>query len=236
RDSPPSEPSHTSRRTAIYLRPDRQRDSCAVYETPAVAAAFPAGPASMRSITRRRGVRRSAAAANDLDRLTIPPMETTQSPPVTRLRSRLCLGPRSVTAIVAVLLVIFAVLSYSAVRTKSAAFDEPAHALAAYVYRFHRDARLAPEDPPLFAYWAALPHGSSELKLDFEQPSFRRTLDYSPYRFGFVVSSLYQTPGNDADGFLNRSRVMFVLLGVTTGTLLAWWSWKLAGGLAALAA
>src|SRR5205085_7562668 len=38
------------------------------------------------------------------------------------------------------------------------------------------------------------------------------------------------------DAFLNRSRVMFVLLGVATGALLAWWSWKLAGGLAALAA
>src|SRR5262249_36980532 len=47
---------------------------------------------------------------------------------------------------------------------------------------------------------------------------------------------LYYTPENDPDAFLARSRAMMLGLGVALGIVLAAWSWKLGGPLAAVAA
>src|SRR4051812_10916063 len=59
----------------------------------------------------------------------------------------------------AALLILFAVLSYSAVVTKSATFDEPVHAMSGYVIRNYKDYRIDPEDPALFTWMSALPFG-----------------------------------------------------------------------------
>ena len=53
-------------------------------------------------------------------------------------------------------LLLFAAMSYTAVRQKSATADEPLHALAAYVRTFYGDFRLNPDHPPLWGYWAML--------------------------------------------------------------------------------
>jgi hypothetical protein len=140
------------------------------------------------------------------------------------------------------LLVLFAVLGYSAVvgtpwhPGKSATYDEPLHAVGGYLKRHHDDFRINPEDPSLFGLLASVPHGAGALDLDLNAPSFTQTVTDIRYQWSFVVDTLYRTPGNEPDHFLHRSRFMFVLLGVGLGTLVCWWSWKQAGPLAAAVA
>src|SRR5262245_29449538 len=104
----------------------------------------------------------------------------------------------------AALLAIFAVLSWSAVSRKSATADEPLHALGAYVHTFHGDFRLNCEDPPLWKYWAMFPHQRGELKVDFDSSRWNSLPDDIWQGTSFVVQTLYGTPGNDPDTFINR--------------------------------
>jgi Dolichyl-phosphate-mannose-protein mannosyltransferase len=147
--------------------------------------------------------------------------------------------PHAVAAIVfcAALLVVFAIVSYSAVLKKSATYDEPLHAVAGFVHLTTGDFRINPEDPALFGYWGALPHSREELKLNLDSPSWGKMIaDTASNQWPFVVDTLYHTPGTDADSFLNESRLMFVIVGVALGALIAIWSWQLAGAAAALIA
>ena len=57
-------------------------------------------------------------------------------------------------------------MSYLAARTKSATIDEPLHLGAAAAHTWLGDFRVNPEDPPLWKYWAMLPHRRAELSLD----------------------------------------------------------------------
>jgi hypothetical protein len=133
-------------------------------------------------------------------------------------------------AVCAALLILFAIVSYSAARTKSATYDESLHAVAGFVHLTTGDFRINPEHPALFGYWSALLHSRDELKLDLDSPFWTRMLQsMEPNQWPFAVQTLYRTPGNDADAFLNKSRFMFVILGVMLGALIAIWSWQLAG-------
>src|SRR5688572_8804118 len=63
-------------------------------------------------------------------------------------------------------LLISAAISWTSSIRQSATVDEPLHAVGAYVNTFDRDYRLNPEDPPLWKYWAMLPHRTSDLRID----------------------------------------------------------------------
>jgi 4-amino-4-deoxy-L-arabinose transferase-like glycosyltransferase len=139
-------------------------------------------------------------------------------------------------AIVALLLAMFATLSYSAARTKNATADEPLHAVGAYLRLFHNDFRLDPEDPPLFGYWAMLPHDGNTLKLDLQSPEFANILSYMWRHWTWTTPTLYNTPENDPQRFINRSRAMMTVLGAALGAVIAWWAWELAGRGAAIVA
>jgi 4-amino-4-deoxy-L-arabinose transferase-like glycosyltransferase len=130
----------------------------------------------------------------------------------------------------------FAALSYTAVRTKSATADEPLHALGAYLHTFHGDFRLNCEDPPLWKYWAMLSHRGDELRVDFDS-SLWKSLPQDIWQGSrFVVQTMYRTPGNDPDGFINRSRALMLIWGVALGVLIVVWAWELAGPWAAIMA
>src|SRR2546423_1315200 len=75
-------------------------------------------------------------------------------------------GDRLAIAACSLLLVLFMTLSYSAVLTKSATYDEPMHALAAWAHVHLGDFRINFEDPPLWQYWATLPNGSNAIRFD----------------------------------------------------------------------
>ncbi|MGH7176320.1 MAG: hypothetical protein ACREJC_02965 [Tepidisphaeraceae bacterium] len=143
---------------------------------------------------------------------------------------------RAVAAVCTALLVVFATLSFSAVRTKNATFDEPLHLMGGVMHRFYHDYRVNPEDPALFGLWASIPHTKDGLKVDLNSTKYRLAISDVREQWPFVVKTLYATPGFDADAYLNTSRFMFVILGLALGSLIALWSWKLGGATACIAA
>ncbi|HVT88737.1 MAG TPA: hypothetical protein VHD56_07800 [Tepidisphaeraceae bacterium] len=139
-------------------------------------------------------------------------------------------------AICCLLIALFGILSYSAIRTKSATYDEPMHALAAWVHLQKHDFRMNFEDPPLWQYWAALPNGSDALKVDWESKHWTDMAQNTNEQWLFTADTLYRTPGNDGLQFLMRSRAMMVLVGMGLGVLIAVWTWQLLGPYAAVIA
>jgi hypothetical protein len=136
----------------------------------------------------------------------------------------------------AALLVLFGGLSYSAVLTKSATFDEPLHLVGGFVHRDLQDYRIDPEDPALLGAWAALPHGRGAMVLNPKSRAFQESAERVGSEWPFATETLYHTPANRADSILNTSRAMFTLLGIATGAMIAIWSWKLGGAVAAVVA
>lgn len=143
---------------------------------------------------------------------------------------------RAALLLCAALLASFAVRSITAVRGKSATADEPLHLLGAYMRVNHADFRLNPEDPPLWGYWAMLAQPRGAIAVDTDSPIWNRLTDFMWDQSKWCTQTLYRTPTNDPDRILSRSRAMMLMLGVLLGALVSWWSWQLAGAVAALAA
>jgi hypothetical protein len=139
-------------------------------------------------------------------------------------------------ALLALMLAAFAALSYGSARTKSATADEPLHAIAGFMRVHYGDFRIDIEDPPLFMYWAMLPHPGDVLKVDLTTRAWDFMLLYPWSQFSWVGPTMYRTPGFDPETFLNRSRAMMSALGVMLGIIIAWWAWSLGGRVAALIA
>src|SRR5688572_1064739 len=146
--------------------------------------------------------------------------------------------PRSRPALLAcvALLLLFGTLSVSAVRNKCATIDEPLHATGAFLHVFHGDQRINPEDPPLWKYWAMLPHRQWSLNIDRGLEDFSRTLDDTTYQSRFSAVTMYLTPGNDGGRFVDTSRRVMVVLGVALAALTGAWAWRLAGPVAGVVA
>ena len=134
----------------------------------------------------------------------------------------------------AALLVLFAMLSYSAVLTKNATYDEPLHAVSGYAIHAYGDYRIDPEDPAFFTWLSSLVHGHDALKFDDNSDEMNKVVKTHDEQWVASIDTLYRTPGNDADAYLNRSRFLFTLIGLACGGLVCWWAWKLAGRLARL--
>jgi hypothetical protein len=132
---------------------------------------------------------------------------------------------RIVVAAVAALIVMFVALALWGARHRSATYDEPMHAVAAYVLTRHADFRANAEDPNLWQRWATLAVPHDALKLNFDDPRWRNVFDDEFQRWPWCVDTLYRTPGNDADALLWRMRVTLVLLAVGAASLVAWWGW-----------
>lgn len=160
---------------------------------------------------------------------TLRPMEPTpvRSPTVPR---------RAAVAVVTVLLLAFAALSYSASRTKSPTYDEPMHLLGAWVHRHLGDFRINMEDPPLWHYVAALPLGRNEVRFDPNEPFWREMIGNYYQQWPYTHARLYADPAVDAHALFNRSRAMMLLFGLATGIAIAGVAWKLAGPIASIVA
>lgn len=152
-----------------------------------------------------------------------------ESLPPTRLRAPVWL-------LCGLLLGVFAGLSWTAVGTKSPTYDEPLQALGAWLNLRHDDFRVDFEHPPLWRYLAALPNSTDALKADLTSPTWRSIPDAPMDKWKWRHEMLDQGSGNDADAFVGRSRNMMLLVGVALGGLIAWWSWRLGGAVAAVAA
>lgn len=138
------------------------------------------------------------------------------------------------TIVVCVLLaVVYATLSYTAVRTKSATWDEPGHAIGAWVHTRASDYRMDFEDPPLWQRWAMWPQPAAALRPDYSSAAWRQMPDM---QWRFAIDTLFRTPGNDGMAFINRSRLMMVLAGALLCLATAVWGWQLGGAITAIGA
>jgi hypothetical protein len=139
-------------------------------------------------------------------------------------------------AIVGLLLLCFGVVSFTAVLGKSATYDEPLHLVGGLVHRYDNDYRINPEDPALFGWWASLPQSRDSLTLDRSNAFFEGATSDSNQQWWFVVDALYGHDPAHADQVLDRSRFMFVIVGMGLGALIACWAYQLGGPWAAIAA
>lgn len=143
---------------------------------------------------------------------------------------------RRVSLIVcSLMLLAFAVLSFTAVITKNTTYDETLHIPAAWA-NLHGDYRANPEHPPLWKYWSALPHLLRPLNTHGGDADWDNILEQFGAEWNWGIDVLYRTPGNDADAIANRARFMMMLLAVGLGAMLMAWSWRLAGPIAAIIA
>ena len=139
-------------------------------------------------------------------------------------------------AIVGLLLLCFGAVSFTAVLGKSATYDEPLHLVGGLVHRYDRDYRINPEDPALFGWWASLPQARDSLPLDTTNAFYEGATADSNQQWWFVIDALYGHDPARADQVLDRSRFMFVIVGVALGALIACWAYQLGGSWAAIAA
>jgi 4-amino-4-deoxy-L-arabinose transferase-like glycosyltransferase len=136
----------------------------------------------------------------------------------------------------ALLLFCFAEIGWHAWRGKSATFDESPGLVAAWVAAHDGDFRTDPEDPPLFKYYVAAATRSEDMPRDHQSSEWAALLWDLSKAGEFARKTLYQTPGTDADALLAAARARMILVGIALGSLIAWWSWRLAGPLAAVVA
>ena len=83
------------------------------------------------------------------------------------------------------------------------------------------DFRLDPENLPLWTDWAAFPNGRDAIHPDFSADAWLNTPSQQYVRFDWSKQTLWQTPGNDGDAFVQRSRGMMLPFGVVLGILIA---------------
>lgn len=138
----------------------------------------------------------------------------------------------------AVLLAAFAITSWTAVLTKSAAVGEPAHAVAGWMHLVRGDFRVNPQDPPLWKFLAARPNARTPLPADQHPELWSRVLDDAGESAAWSRAVLYGTGGGAAaaDAILARSRAVMIGMAVALGAMIGWWAWKIGGPLAAVVA
>ena len=137
----------------------------------------------------------------------------------------------------ALLLVAFAITSWSAVLTKSAAVGEPTHAVAGWMHLARGDFRVDPDEPPLWKVVAARPNAPVELPVDRHPDLWGRMLGDASESAAWARAVLYGEGGAAAaDAILARSRAVMVAIAVGLGAMIGWWAWKIAGPIAAVVA
>jgi hypothetical protein len=132
-----------------------------------------------------------------------------------------------------VLLAIFAVASMKSWWNRCCTFDEPLHLVSAFSESYLNDYRINPEDPPLWKHFGIAGISRDRLTLDTSSTNWQRSLANSSARDTFVTDTMFHTSANDADAVLREARLHMIFLGVALGAVIAWWSWRLAGPLAA---
>lgn len=136
--------------------------------------------------------------------------------------------PARCAAVCAILCLLFAVIAASAVRGKSATYDEPLHVATGWANLWRGDFRLSPDVPPLWEYWIALPLGRNAL--NFDATPIDQTLDHR------AIAAMYTTPPANGIALVERSRWMSLPVAMALAILVAVWAGQLAGGAAAVAA
>lgn len=164
----------------------------------------------------------------------MPAPHVTAAPPSRAPSGGRCSGRRTLTG-VGLILLAYAVVAWSAVSGKSSTADEPVHASSAWLWWHKGEVRVDAEQPLLWKYLIGLPTLGTALSVDEADPLWQGLLDAPNYPAGWWVRTLYQTPGNDGEQLVSRSRLAALTLAFVTLGLASWWAWRLRGGVAAVA-
>src|SRR5690349_14177899 len=148
---------------------------------------------------------------------------------------------RAIGAIVlcALLLTGFALASWTAALTKSAAIDDPTHAVAGWMQLARGDFRVNPDEPPLLKFAAGRAIAGYELPVDKHADLWPRVLeDPASESYRWCRAVLYDNEGGASavDALLARSRAVMIGIGVLLGAGIGWWAWKIGGPTAAVVA
>jgi 4-amino-4-deoxy-L-arabinose transferase-like glycosyltransferase len=132
---------------------------------------------------------------------------------------------------VAVLLLVYAVVAATSVRTKSITFDELGHLTGGVASWLAHDYRLFPQNGQLPQRWATLPLIVAGVKFpSLDQPAWRTSnLEAVGYQFLYGI-------GNDHDALLWRARLAMIVIAVVLGWLCYFWARCLFGERAGLVA
>ena len=134
------------------------------------------------------------------------------------------------------LLAAYAAAAWVVAAGESPTYDEPYHAVSAWVQLHRHDYRIDNEDPPLWQYWASLPNGPDALRADFADPRWRDMGAAVGGQWGWATDTLYRTPDNDPAPLVRRCRAMMLIVAVGLGAAIAAWAWRLGGPTAAVVA
>jgi len=141
---------------------------------------------------------------------------------------------RWIVGICGLLLLVFAVISFSAVLTKNATIDEPTQSTSGWLALRRHDFRVETVSSPLWEGWAAVGNLWSDLPLTHDSVIWNNRTWDPKAEVLWSGQTLYQSPGFDGDAFIQRARAMMLLLGLTLGIVIACWSFELAGPVAAI--
>jgi hypothetical protein len=159
---------------------------------------------------------------------------STSAPKAKRLNAHGALVGFSICAI---LLVTYAITAYEASTTKCATYDEPLHFVGAWIETHTHDFRIDPENPPLWKYYAVAGTRASDLQLENTGDLWHSLLSDLGLNNPYAKHVLYEIPANsDSDDLMQSARARMVFLATLLGAIIALWSWRLAGPLAACVA
>jgi hypothetical protein len=145
--------------------------------------------------------------------------------------------PRRVRLVIAAALAMFATLSWRATRFESPTYDEPLHTLAGVVALQLHDYRLNTEHPLPWKLWACLPDlFGAPLALDTTDKTWLTEPAIKPMTGPIIRTAMFLDRRNDGDLLIVRARSMMLIVAVILGAVIALWSWRLAGPVAALGA
>lgn len=132
--------------------------------------------------------------------------------------------------IIAIVSVVFVIVSLINANNDSATFDEVAHIPAGYSYLSQHEMRLNPEHPPLIKDMAALPLAFADINFDISKPfwtgNLNRKWDEGQWAAG---KHLLWEAGNDPDKIIFLSRIPIVLLSLILGLFIFKWTREIAG-------
>jgi hypothetical protein len=134
------------------------------------------------------------------------------------------------------LLVSFASTNWLAWQHTSATYDEPLHLVASRIQTELGDFRCDANNPPLWKYYLSVGTDPRDLPLDTTSPEWSAMLSDTAASQTFAVQTLFSPSDTNADALIRAGRARMLILGILLGALIIWWSWRLAGPVAALVA
>jgi hypothetical protein len=103
--------------------------------------------------------------------------------------------PIGVMIACAAMLLLFTAVSWTATDSKGATYDEPYHALSAWLQLHYSDFRMDNENPPLWQYWASLLNGKSAITADFKSDDWIATPQHLVRQWQWGLTTLSRPAG-----------------------------------------